>query len=115
MTKDIEISVETHDKRLSFDLLDSRSISAGNGVEITPGAQLVWTGGIGRKAFGEPEWLTFLLQIAAGVPVTVVSAWLYQKLKGRAQRMSINRTEIEIDEGEIKRIIQEKMDIEGSS
>jgi len=35
--------------------------------------------------------------------------WLYDKLKGRANKVIIERTVVEIDEGQIKKVIIEKL------
>ena len=114
MIQSLQIAIQTPDKHFDFDVLGSRRISAGDSVEVAPGARLVWQGSIGYKAFGEPSWATYLLEIAGAVPAGVIAAWLYHKLKGRALRMTIDRTEVEIEEGEIKKVIQERIDIEES-
>ena len=45
----------------------------------------------------------------------VIAAWLYDKLKGRVhpergdEKLVIERTEVELEEGAIKRVITEKL------
>jgi len=35
---------------------------------------------------------------------------LYDKIKGKASKLTIDRTEVHIDEGEIKKVITEKIE-----
>jgi hypothetical protein len=75
-------------------------------VASIPGeATLTLKSMFGRRAFGAPETLDLVLGFAGGVASGVVANWLYGKLKGRNVRLRIEEHEVEIEEGEIKRII----------
>lgn len=55
--------------------------------------------------------LYILITFTVDVSVGLLAAWLYDKLKNyRSQDIRIDRKEIEINEGEIRRIIIEKIE-----
>ena len=57
--------------------------------------------------------LKFVLTIGPGVISGVVANWLYNKLRGKKiQKLIIERTVVEIDKEEIKKIIEEKIKLE---
>ncbi len=65
-----------------------------------------------KKDFGVEEAITVIISLTAGVPFALLAAWLYDKLKNpRSNHITINRREIQIDKGEIARIIEETLDI----
>lgn len=55
-------------------------------------------------------WMT-VISISASVPSGLFVAWLYDKIKGRAYTIEIERTEIEMSLGEITRVVHEKINI----
>jgi hypothetical protein len=57
---------------------------------------------------------SFIVEKGAGVPIDVVvgvlSAWIYNKLKGTKARVTIDRTEVEYDKkGRIIKVIRERL------
>ncbi len=57
--------------------------------------------------------VSVIVNIAAGIPVSLIAPWLYNKLKNcRSSKISINRREIQISEGAITNIIEEDIKIE---
>ena len=60
-----------------------------------------------------------IITLTASIPTSVAAGmlvnWLWEKLKGRKAKtghftkIAIDRTEVEFDEGEIKRIVYEKI------
>ena len=104
----ILIQVSTHDKQIAFDMMGgSNSFSAGTTVDIPGNASLTASGIIGRKAFGLTETLEFVLTFGSGVTSGLVASWLYDKLKGKAASLRIERREVQIDNDEIKNILIE--------
>jgi hypothetical protein len=114
LSTEYTIEIETDDTRRALDLaLDlCGSMRAGEKLQIADGATLTYEGTIERRAFGMPAEVTFALTLAANVPAGVVANWLYAKLRGKAKRLRIDRTEIEVNEGEIRRILREKIEVE---
>lgn len=99
------------------DLLESgNTLAAGTPKEIVPGATLTLlpmeenrTG----MAFDSAPAFHFILTVGGGIAVNVLSAYIYDKLKGRKGRikMRINRRITEIDNGTITRIIEEEISV----
>jgi len=76
---------------------------------VAPDVTLRLDSHIIREAFGFPEILQLTLPIGKDIAVGVFSAWLYDKLKGRATKLQINGTEVPIGRGKITRGLTEKM------
>jgi hypothetical protein len=88
-----------------------KSISRDEGHPLPGGGTLYWHAGIVRKGVGFPTISHFLLQLGGDVGTGLIAAYLYDKLtKGRATKLRIDRTEVEIDEGEITRVIEEHIE-----
>lgn len=108
----IQLDIETHDRHLGFDIagVDNR-LSAGTVVDVPGGAKIVFHGMIGRKSFGIPEILQFIVDTAAGIDVGLLSAWLYDKVKDKpVERIVINRRVItEITEQGIRQVLEEEI------
>jgi hypothetical protein len=102
---DIKLSLDTEDRRLGFDLLGTTRLNAESSAELPGGARLKFQSIIARKAFGVPETLELVLTFGTGVASGVVANWLYQKLKDRNVKLRIEEYEVELEEGEIKKII----------
>ena len=78
----------------------------GSKTAIPGNAELVMERMLMRKAFGFPETLELLLSFGSGVVSSLVATWLYEKLKNRPNTtVRIEEQEIELDEGQIKRVI----------
>lgn len=54
--------------------------------------------------------VTLVVTFTATVAAEVFASWLYDKIKGRAQMLRIERTLIEADEDGIKKILLEKLE-----
>jgi hypothetical protein len=109
MEKHITITLDTKDGHLIFDILGKTSASLGDIVEIPGNAKLIYDGTYTRKGFGFPDTLNFTLVFGMGVASSLVATWLYDKFKGKTEKVAINRAVIELDKGEIKRIIEEEI------
>src|SRR5215471_14216708 len=68
-------------------------------VALPGGAVLTLESMIERKALDSPTLMTFGLTIPTGVATGVVANWLYDKFKGRARVVRIDRTEVTLDKG----------------
>jgi len=107
---DIEIEIHTYDGGLISDLLGKDSASSGEEVKITDEAKLKFKG---KKVFlaaeHVPQIIYFILNVSSNVACGLAASWLYDKIKGRnIKKLIIERTEMEIERGEIKRVIEEK-------
>lgn len=105
----IDIEIETNDGFLVFEMLGKKQAEKGENIAIGDGASLQYDGTLIQLAEGIPETLMFVLNIAKDIGVSIVAAWLYDKLKNKKATLRIDRTIVEIDKGEIERIIHEKI------
>lgn len=105
----MEIWIHTHDRSLAFDLLGKGQARTGDVIELDQGASLAYEGTYVRKALGFPEIVMLSASIPTGVAAGIIANWLWGKLKGRnITQIEIDRTTVEFEEGEIKRVIYEK-------
>lgn len=107
----LQLEIDTYDRELCFDLMGNPK-SLGSGVKaVVSGDVTVTLGPMSlRKSFGIPETITLFVEFSTGVGASLFAAWLYNKIQGRSEKIRIEHTEIELDEGQIKRIITHKME-----
>jgi len=112
----MNIEIHTQEKDLVYDLLGKSSATINDEIQISDQLKLRYEGTDCCKAVGFPEIAYFVLTIGSGFAVDlaagVTANWLYDKLKGKKIKVIIERTEVEIDRGEIKKVIIEKLRIE---
>jgi hypothetical protein len=102
----IRLTIDSDDRRLAFDLMGNpKRLGSGSVTSIPGDATLTLKTMLMRKAFGLPETLELVLTFGSGVAGGVVANWLYGKLKGRNATLRIEEREVEIEEGEIRRVI----------
>jgi hypothetical protein len=65
-----------------------------------------------KKYAVDPYVFNLVAGLVSGVGVNLLSNWLYDKLRGRADVLRINRTEVEIDRDKI-RVVIEKIERNG--
>ncbi|MGH9971710.1 MAG: hypothetical protein ACREBG_28485 [Pyrinomonadaceae bacterium] len=98
----MQVEIETLDRQLAFDIIESDRLKAGTTRNLPGGATLTFEKTYTGKTFGA-EVVVLGLDFGVGVVSGVVANWLFQKLKGRATKLRIDRTEIEVEEAAIKR------------
>jgi len=76
-------------------------------VEVVPGVQIKYVASLLFEAVGAPEGIVIAVSFASSVAGSLFAAWLYDRLKrNRAMRLKIEAREVEINEGQITRIIE---------
>jgi hypothetical protein len=86
-----------------FGELNGREIPSPEGVTVR------FTGALQYRSVDVAPLLTFLLAVAAGVPSSVSAQWIVDRFRGRAERVTINRRIIDLDDdGQIRRIVEEE-------
>lgn len=108
----VDIEIQTQDRFLVFELLGKKSANLNDSVDLPGNAKLSYTGSLIRKSFELPEIVNFTLTFGSSVTAGLVANWLYDKLKNKTERITINRREIQLDNKEIKKIIEESIKIE---
>ena len=108
----IPLHIETHDRRLGFEIAGTgNSLNAGTVVSLPGGATLEYQGSLVRKAFGIPEVLNFVLDASISLDLGLLGAWLYDKVKDKeVERIIINRRVItEITPQGIRQVLEEEI------
>jgi len=103
------------DPMLAWELFDRpKAMEAGVTTVAAPGGVTVrYEGEFEVKAFDVPAVLKVVVQLGREVAVGLFATWLYDKLKGgRARRLRVDRMQVEITEGEIKRVLLERIEEE---
>ena len=113
---ELEIEIETFDKKLDFDLFEAKErFERGMETKIAEGVLARYKRTEGHLAVGFADVIHFAIPIGRNTSIVVISGiiydWLYDKLKERkVEKLRIERTEVEIDRSQIERIITEKME-----
>ncbi len=123
MTRTIRIEVHARDIRLRPDIFGyNRTIGLGSQAEVAEGITITDAGSHETRAVDIPAIMHFTLEVGErsleAIGTGFIATWLYDKVKGRIhperrdEKLIIERTEVELDEGAIKRIITEKLSSE---
>ena len=104
------IEIDTNNNQLAYELMNKKivdgvSLSKGEKIEFD-GVSVTYNGRIIRKAVDVPTTIQLVVTFASGVAASYVATWLYNRVHGKAERITIDHTEVEIDKGEIQRIIE---------
>ncbi|UCF13632.1 MAG: hypothetical protein JSW06_05075 [Thermoplasmatales archaeon] len=105
----INIEVDTYDKRLTTDILGKKPISSGDKRDIYKNTTMVYQLTLKKFSIEEPDTIIFTLVVEGNLATntSIFATWLYDNLKNRAVKLKINQIDVEIDEEEIKKIINE--------
>ena len=106
MSRSLDLQIETTDRGLDIEMLGAGHVSPGTQISLADGSTVTWSGAPLRKVAGEP-YVFNLVATLASVGAGVLSNWLYDMLKGRATKLRINRTEVEIAPDKIRIVIEQ--------
>lgn len=81
-------------------------------MPLGDGVTVIW-----RVPMAKAAWVPKAIEIAfqvleavpAGVAANLITGWVMNRFKGKAQRIVVERQEVEFDEGKLKRIVLEKI------
>jgi len=107
----IELQIDIQDKRLGTELFaPATTVGPGTTAQAPGDAALELREWYFRKGAGFHDTLTIILSATKDLGVALFASWLYDKLKGgRAKALRINRTEVQIDQGAIRKIVTEQV------
>ena len=117
----MEIQIHTYDNRVAFALFGSPlkdgqtvELKSGQAVEVATGIEAEYLHCEKKYALGWPEIVAFVVTVSAAIPPSVaaslITEWLLFKIPRKPEKIVIERNELEFEEGEIKRVIQEKIE-----
>ena len=106
---DTEIEIYTEEKGLVEELF---GIKKGDKIQITDNAELTYKGTMEFKEFDYPNIIKFTIDIIADLAtIAYVARWFYEKFKKRASYIQFERKIAKIEEGEIREVIEEELEV----
>jgi len=88
------------------------SSKTGSTISLPGDAVLELQDVIERRSLDVPSLVTLALTIPTGIASSLLANWIYDKFKGRAKTLRIDRAEVTFDEGEIEKILVERIESE---
>lgn len=85
------------------------TLASGTSIDLPEGGRLQYCGMIERRAVGAESIVELVLEVGTAVGAGVAANYIYDKLRRKNTRITIDRTEIEFEEGKIKKLLQEKI------
>jgi len=103
------IQIETNNRHLDYEIMgkeikDGVSLASGESIE-SEGMCVTYNSTIFRKSVDFPYIITLAITFGTGVAASYIGSWLYNKIHGKANSISIDFTEVDIDENSITKII----------
>ncbi len=81
----IPLAIQTRDRVLAFEIVgNSSSLQVGMTAPITEEVTLTFEGSLLQKATDLADVLSFIIDAAKNIEFNLISAWLYEKLKGKS-------------------------------
>jgi hypothetical protein len=116
--KTLEIQIHTRDWRSISDSLEKSGLSQGNEIQISDEVTLRYEEAIARKGLEFPDIFTLKLILqtfsatcfALAIEQTANLLWEITRGHEDTTQLLIERTIVEIDQGEIKRVITERLE-----
>ena len=111
----LNFEIETNDAILERHIFSSAQLSAGfTRIQISEGIIAKYNGTIIQLAVDIPNIIKIVIEIGKDVGIGIgsglISAWLYEKLKGKdVKKIRIDGNEVELDQEQLQRTIEEKL------
>lgn len=105
----LEIKIKTSDRNLLCEIFGKNVVTRNEEIKIPNSEAIIKYIHYPSKGFNET--ITLVLTFGGGIITSIVANWIYDKLKGRASEITIDRTLIKIDKNQIKKVIDEKINI----
>ena len=115
LNSSVDLIVYTHGGRPLAELTQRLRVAEGATIDIAEHVRLTYLGPVLLLSPGAPGVLRFLLSVSQDVTVSVAASvaanWFYRKLKHRRPNVniSVEKTVVEVEAGQIKRVIEEKL------
>lgn len=115
----LNFEIHTQDRRLGHTMFGFRqeegitSLKTGAKREVAQDIEAVFQHVESRRSLDWPEIVAFVVTVSASIPPEVaanlITQWLMSMIPRKPEKIVVERTEIEFEEGLIRRIIHEKM------
>jgi hypothetical protein len=103
----INIELDTYDKNLTSDIIGKKDLTSGDKRDIFRNATLEYQLTLKKFKVESPDTIYLTLDIGGNFESnsSVFATWLHDNIKTRAEKLRINRNEVDIDENMIRRTI----------
>lgn len=103
----MDLTVIGADDELDMEMVNTQSLEP---VTIGDGVAVSWQVPMFKSA-GIPRMVDIAVQILEAVPASVaaniITGWLMNRFRGRAEKIVITHQEVEFEEGELRRTVYE--------
>ena len=114
MVARLRVEVHTHDRGAAYTLFGT-SVGDGQTAAIADGIEAEFQHIESRRSLGWPEVVAFFITVSAAVPPSVaanlITSWLLSKFPHRPESTIIERSEVEFEEGQLKRVFRERIEM----
>jgi hypothetical protein len=88
-----------------------RSVELAGSILAGPdGLTIRYEGMLLSRGADIPPVMQFILDVAANIPASIIATWIVSRFRGRAEKVTINRRTIDLDdEGQVRRIVEEEV------
>ncbi|MDO9230280.1 MAG: hypothetical protein Q7U03_12015 [Syntrophales bacterium] len=106
----VTIKIHTKDPRLVFDIFDRQEISINDSMKIDDNSLLTLAHIENTKGISvSPGVIEFVLSFSSGVASGLVANWLWNRFNKKADKITINDTDIIMDKDGFIRIITKEI------
>lgn len=100
----IRIEIETIDHSLPASIIGTPDPSPGASTTEPRGLTITYASAGSRRAIGpcSPAVFEFVLNLAAGFTSSLAANWLFSKIQGRANRLTIGHSRVPISQASIQ-------------
>jgi hypothetical protein len=105
----IKVEIEADDRTLDSDLMGTSSVSVGQSFSMQGGAIVTYRGRTAETDLAVPQKIELTISFGPGVAYGLTAEWLFDRLKGRARTLTVNRSETQIEKDEIRRVFEETL------
>lgn len=104
----MHLEIESSAANIPSVLFGSADPRVGDSISIPGGATLSYSSSASRRGFGPgAAYVTeFVITFASGVASSMVASWLYDNIKNRITRLSIDDRPISISEESLREILE---------
>ncbi len=108
------IEIYSNKLNILFDIFGSDKIENGNQITIPGNATVKFINFNSPKSIVSeiPISLELLIAFGSGAVSSLIANWIYDKFKGKAKTIKINRKVVNLNKGKIKSVVEESIKME---
>ena len=103
----MHIEIDTNDRELLLELVGKPPFrEPGEKLQGPDGVALIYDGVIERRGLDLPTTVKLVIEHVDDLAMALFASWLYDKLKGRVQKLRANGEEIHLTPEAVRRILE---------